>query len=307
MFHFCTNTFPYDEASLHEFGPDYEGETRGFWHPDPDGHPSSKYTIRVGWSDSPPHLTPEMKRNVMRGQRSHMKVAREEGYPVAGQGRIYPIEEQRVACHWFQIPDWFPRLYSIDPGWGTTAALFYAYDPDADVIYVTNEYYEGKKPPHVHARALNAYGGDWMPGVLDPYAGGKLYDGKNMVELYCNEGLDVTLGDDWGVQRGIEECYGRMETGRLKVFGHCRNFFWELVLYQYAEDGKPNKRAGKDHLMDTMRIGVASIGRGLSRARHLAVLGAEHNVGAPGQSHQPYPWTAGKHWRRSAADKVAGF
>ena len=304
MFSFCTRSFPYDEASLKDFGPDYEGETRGFWHPAPDGGPSTKYTIRVGWSDKPPHLTPEMKRKVLLGQPAHLRVAREEGYPVAGKGRVYPVDEARIATDWFPIPEWWGRLYSVDPGWGTTAALFYAYDSETDCIYVTNEYYQGQKPPHVHARALWEYGAKWMPGVLDPYATGKLYDGKQMVELYQGEGLDIDLGEDYGIQRGIEECYGRMETGRLKVFAHCRNFFWELVLYQFADDGKPNKRPGKDHLMDTMRIGVASIGRAVSLMRHQIRKGG---VGAQGGDTSHYaPWND-RGWRRTAADKLAGF
>lgn len=304
MFDFCNARFPYDEASLHAFGPDFEGETRGFWHPAEDGGPSTKYTIRVGWSDEPPHLTPEMKRKVMRGQQPFMRIAREEGYPVAGKGRIYPVEEGRIAVPWFEIPDWWGRLFTIDPGWGTTGCLFYAYDADADCIYITNEYYEGQKPPFVHARALKQYGADWMPGALDPYATGKLYDGKQMVELYREEGLDVVLGEDFGVQRGIEECYGRMETGRLKVFAHCRNFFWELSLYQADDSGKPDKSKGRDHLMDTMRIGVASIGLAVSKMRAAARRDGERSSRSLWGEERP--WEQG-HWRREAADKVAGF
>ena len=300
-YEFCTKKVPYDEAEMREFGrlgPAYEGEIRGFWHPSEDGGPSTKYTIRVGWSDDPPHLTPEMRRRVMQGQPPYLRTAREEGYPVAAKGRIYPVSEERLACPWFTIPEWWPRMYSVDPGYTMTAALFYAYDVDSDVVYVTNEYYQGQRPPHVHARAIKAYGGDWMPGVLDPYATGRLYDGQQMVDLYCNEGLNIVLGDDYGVQRGVEECYGRMETGRLKVFPHCRNFFWELALYQADDHGKPDKKRGNDHLMDTMRIGVASIGRGLPRSRSLRR--------DPSDVDRPWLDRARSGIRR-AADRIAGF
>ena len=306
IYEFCTKRLPYDEAVLAQVGPEYEGEMMGYWHPAEDGGVSTKYTIRVGWSDNPPHLTPEMKRKVMLGQKPFMRVAREEGYPVAGTGRIYPIAEERLAVPWFAIPDWWGRLYAVDPGWGTTAALFLAYDADADVIYVTNEYYQGQKPPFVHARALLAYGADWMPGVLDPYATGKLYDGKQMVDMYVQEGLDVVAGDDYGVQRGTDECYGRMETGRLKVFAHCRNFFWELGLYQADDSGKPDKRKGRDHLMDAMRIGVASIARAVSRTRYASIRSGEAMAARRALLGPDRPWETG-HWRREAADKIAGF
>jgi hypothetical protein len=84
-----------------------------------------------------------------------------------------------------------------------------------------------------------------------------------VVDLYRTAGLEVFPADNT-VEAGIFDLYGRMTTGRLKIFNSCTQLQAELRVYRRDEKGKIVKQ--NDHLLDALRYAVRS---GLSAARPL--------------------------------------
>ena len=63
----------------------------------------------------------------------------------------------------FPIPPHWVRICGLDVGWDhPTAAVWLAWDKDADVIYVYDTYRQRKESVVVHAAALRAKG-EWIP------------------------------------------------------------------------------------------------------------------------------------------------
>ena len=133
--------------------------------------------------------------------------------------------------------------------------LWGAWERSASCLWLYSEYYMGQRPPIQHAAALKAHG-EWIPGLIDPSSRQrKQADGERMIEMYGREGLDLFPADN-AVDTGIDDCYGMMATGRLKVSRALQNFRFEYSIYRRDEKGRVVKRS--DHLMDCMRYLVNS-------------------------------------------------
>ena len=242
-----------------------EAAASGFWLS------NAKFLMRIGWADNPPHLTEEAKSEIEEELRRKpfLRLARTNGLPVLGTGRVYPMAWEAVSCSPRRLPDHWPRFFGFDPGRQKTAAVWFAHDTDADILYVYGEYYVGQAPIFRHARAVKARG-KWIPGVMDP-AGrtSNLNDGLNVVEGYRREGLKVIAADKskGSVSAGIEAVYNRLTSGRLVFFQNLPATEMEFGFYRYDEKGKPVKKL--DHIMDAVRYGVMdgpSIARTKARA-----------------------------------------
>jgi hypothetical protein len=211
----------------------------------------------IGWEDAPhlqpPHITKEELDDLERDMLPHQKAARRQGRPSLGAGAIYPVEEDKLLVEPFRIPDFWPRGWALDPGWNVTAALVGAHDPDADVYYLTAEYYGQRDRPVIHSHAIKAML-PWasLEGCIDPAGDnvGNLSDGSKMREEYEDLGLQLTKANN-AVHSGLRHCLVLMETGRLKVFRTLTYWLRELRLYRRNEKGKIIK--ANDHLMDDMR------------------------------------------------------
>ena len=104
--------------------------------------------------------------------------------------------------------------------------------------------------PAVHTAAIRARG-EWIPGVIDPAARGRSQrDGETLFGAYQSLGLALTTANN-AVEAGIYEVWGRLSTGRLKVFRHLQSFLSEYRIYRRSEKGAVVKE--NDHLMDCMR------------------------------------------------------
>lgn len=250
----------------------------------------SKYLVQAGW-DHVPHLDEKTKAEILDSTEPHLREARTQGVPGLGSGAIYPIPLDEVLCDPFEIPNYFPRCYGLDVGWNRTAALWAAWDREADVVYLYTEHYRGKAEPSVHATAIKARG-EWIPGVIDPAAKGRSQkDGEQLLANYQDAGLDLMLADN-AVESGILQVWQRLSTGRLKVFRTLQNWQAEYRLYRRVEDPE-SPQFGKivkefDHLMDAMRyiIGPATIRKGrisgLQRAVVKPIAGNDHVVTVAG-------------------------
>lgn len=214
----------------------------------------AKYVVQCGWQEVP-HLTASMIADMEASLPPHQRDARMKGIPSLGSGAIYPVPEEEIVVTAFELPVHWRRGYALDVGWNRTAALFAAYDGDADTIYFYDEHYRGQAEPSVHADAIKARG-EWILGVIDPASHGRgQKDGEQLFNLYEDLGLHITNAKN-GVEAGIYEVYQRLSSSRIKIFSNCTNFLKEYRLYRRDEKGKIVKES--DHLMDCMRYYVAS-------------------------------------------------
>lgn len=215
---------------------------------------TSKYRVEAGWDDVP-HLSVDVKKEMLAATPPFLRDARSKGIPSLGAGAIFPIEEERIRCDPFSIPPHWRRVYALDVGWNRTAAVWGALDPDTDILYLYSEHYLGQEKPVVHASAIKARG-DWIQGVIDPASRGRSQaDGERLFAQYVNEGLLIYKADN-AVEAGIYAVWERAEQGRLKVFSTLTNWFAEYRLYHRDEHGKIVKV--RDHLMDASRYLVMS-------------------------------------------------
>lgn len=218
----------------------------------------SRAVIRCGWQDVP-HLTDDMIEEMTKGMMPHLKDARMKGIPTLGSGAIYPVPEDDVVFDPSEMPidDAWPRAYALDVGWKKNAAVWGAYDSDADIVYLYDEYYRGYAEPAVHASAIKARG-DWMVGIIDSAANGSNQEnGRKLFDVYTAEGLTITNANK-AVDAGLLTVYQRLSTGRLKISKRLINLLGEFRIYRRDEKGRIVKE--NDHLMDAMRYLIMGLG-----------------------------------------------
>ncbi len=220
----------------------------------------SKVSVQIGWDDVP-HLSAAAKEDLRKSYPVYQRDARTKGIPQLGSGAIYQIGESDITIDPVPIKPFWRRAYGLDVGWNRTAAIWGAYDQDADILYLTHEYERSMTEPSTHAAAINLRG-KWIPGVIDPASRGRQqHDGAQLLEKYRELGLDLTIANN-AVEAGLFEAYQRMVTGRLKAFSTLNGFFREFRLYRRDDKGRVVKQ--DDHLMDAMRYLVVS---GIDRSR----------------------------------------
>lgn len=247
--------------------------------PDP-----SRVIIRAGWDDVP-HLTEEWKQNALANTPIYLRNAVKYGDPTRTGGAVYPIDEKQFVIEPFRIPDHFKWVYGMDCGWHYTACVFYAYDPDRDIMYLVADYKDGGIDKNsgeridytIHAtriksRAKILSGMDDMPGVADASAINQK-DGEQMLKLYRSCGLNLHLPDK-AVNAGIAAVTERICSGRHKVFNTNVQWLNEFRDYSVDDDGKPIKV--NDHEMDASRYAVLSgvkLAKSKSSAQSRVVVG----------------------------------
>ena len=68
-----------------------------------------KALISASWDDVP-HLTAEMKDELLSAYPEHERDARTKGIPQLGSGLIYPVPDELITCEPFPIPKHWPRF-----------------------------------------------------------------------------------------------------------------------------------------------------------------------------------------------------
>lgn len=207
---------------------------------------ASRYTVFCGWDDVP-HLSEDWKRQTLAETKPHMRKTRKSGVPLAGVGMVYPVEEDLFTVRPFEIPSHWRRVFGFDHGWHNTAACWFAWDKDEDVLYLYSEYKRGEVSLEQHSIAIKSRG-EWIPGVGD--VAQRESDGKKIIDKYKALGVRIKMADK-AVDAGIQEVFSRLETGRLKVFSTCGKWLDEYRRYRYDEKQRIVKE--NDHLMDATR------------------------------------------------------
>lgn len=213
---------------------------------------ASKNMIRCSWDDVP-HLDEKWKIEAESGMLPYQREARKHGIPIAGVGKIYPVEEDEFVIRPVQIMPHWRRCFGFDGGWHNTAAVWFAYDKDEDIAYIYSDYKRGEQTVDVHAAALMARGA-WIPGRGDA-ASREGHSKETTLSAYQARGVKLELADK-SVDLGIQTVLSRLTTGKLKVFNTCQKWLDEYRMYSYDENQKVVKI--NDHLMDATRFGVMS-------------------------------------------------
>lgn len=210
----------------------------------------AKFVSMVGWIDVP-HLSEDRQKQLLAVIPPHLRDCKTKGSPYMGTGAIYPISEDEIKCDAFEIPYYWPRAYALDPSWGRTAVCWGAYNEKEDIWYIYSTYVRGQAEIPIHVEAIKARG-DWINGVVDPYAsgGGRGKDGEAFLEAYAKHGLNLELANN-AVEAGLQEVYERLSTGRLKIFSNLHDFFYEYRMYRRDDKGKVVKK--NDDILDCAR------------------------------------------------------
>lgn len=206
----------------------------------------------------------------------HERDARTRGIPALGQGRIYPVSEERITCEPRKIPRWWPRVRGMDFGWNHPQAICdMAYDPDDDIVYVRAESKEKEMTPSQFSLIINK-SNSWIP-VAWPKDGinAEKGTGQSLISLY----KDVEFLPEWSrfedggvsVEAGISDTLDRMITDRWKVFNTCEKWLEEFRLYHRKEH--PVTRALtivklNDDLLDASRYGLMDLRYAISQQQH---------------------------------------
>lgn len=217
----------------------------------------TRYTLRVGWDNAVlPHIPPGQREAIKAQWPRHEWPARTKGIPVLSQGRIYPYDSEAFVVPPAPVAPWMRRVICLDPGWNFTGVAFLAHDTMRDLVWLYDEYLGRQAPVPVHARAIRTRC-PWAPVVSDPAARSRsIEDGRRLIDLYRQEGLEVVEADQQVVEAGIEAMTARITSGRLVVSAHCIHFLREYGWYRRDSWGRPVK--GDDHLLDATRYGVMS-------------------------------------------------
>lgn len=206
------------------------------------------------------HISAEDRERIISGYPLHEREARINGVPMLGSGRVFPVAEEKIREEAFAIPKHWPRIVGLDFGWDhPTAAVWLAWDRDADVVHITDVYRVSEETTITHAAALKARG-DWIP-VAWPHDGMQTEktSGDTLAAQYKKQGLRMLSShakfDDGGnsVEAGIMEMLNRMQTGRLKVAAHLAPWFEEFRMY-HRKDGRIVKEF--DDLLCATRYGL---------------------------------------------------
>jgi len=209
--------------------------------------PADGNVVFCDWSELP-HLSEEEKADLLARIPAYQRDARTKGIPSLGSGAIYQVPESDIRVKNFEIPEHWPRLFALDTGWDSTAAVWGALDPEAQVIFLYSIYKRGQAEPPIHAEAIRSRG-TWIPGVGDA-AAVNLSDGQQFLNIYRRLGLKLELADK-AVEAGIQDVWELLSAGRLKVFESCGPWFEEFRLYRRDDKGRIVKQ--NDHLMDCTR------------------------------------------------------
>ena len=208
-----------------------------------------QYLQNVTWDDAP-HLTEDVKEQLLGAIPEYQRDMRSKGIPVLGSGVIFPISDADITCEPFECPDHWMIINGMDFGWDHPQAHIQLWiDQDQRLIYVARAWKKAERDSDQAWTAVKA----WNQGtpVAWPHDGHQHEKGggRQLCKQYAESGFDMmethatwaaSKGSQGGlsVESGIWQMLQDMRDGRFKVFSTLKEWFEEKRLYHRDDHGK---------------------------------------------------------------------
>lgn len=193
----------------------------------------------IGWDDIPEaQLSLRERKRLASSYTPAELLARTKGIPTIGSGMVWPIAESEIIVPAFHVPEDWPRLIALDPGFEHgTGALQGALDQESDALYIIADHWKRLEHLSVHAAKIHAWG-EWIPVVIDYASGINVDDGEATKAKYRKALRNPIINANKAFSAGGSEVYDRMTDGRLFVFDTCRQWLSQFRQYVRGENGK---------------------------------------------------------------------
>ncbi len=204
--------------------------------------------IGATWDDAP-HMDADQRALIEAQYPEHQRLARTQGVPMLGEGRIFNSPESSFVIDPIKIPDHWSHICGIDFGGEHShphGITWIAHDRDTDTKYVYADWRENSRLRD-HAYAINARG-TWIPVAWphdgmqhDRQSGQRLHDmyrrdyGVNMLNKSAR--YNPKEGGSQAQWPVIETIADEIAAGKWKVFRTCSNWIQEYRSY-HMKDGK---------------------------------------------------------------------
>ena len=209
------------------------------------------------WDDAP-HITKEVRDQLLQAFPSHERDMRTKGVPLQGSGLIFQIADEDILVNPFKIPDYWQQIIGIDFGISTEhpfSAAKLAIDPDTGITYLISEYQTTNQAAAMHVDGIREWG-DWIP-VSWPHDGlnREKGTGDELQQIYRKKGLpnmlpwkatnppDYSVGQKEGeggnsLEKSVLTMFDEMLSGKFKVFNNCTRFMQEKRMYHRDKHNK---------------------------------------------------------------------
>jgi phage terminase large subunit-like protein len=203
-----------------------------------------QYLQNVTWDDAP-HLTEEVKEQLLGAIPEYQRDMRSKGIPVLGSGVIFPISDSDITCEPFECPHHWMVLNGMDFGWDHPQGHVQLWiDQDQRIIYVARAWRKSERDSDQAWTAVK----QWNQGapVAWPHDGHQHEKGggQQLQKQFSNSGFDMmethATWPDGGlsVESGVWQMLQDMRDGRFKVFSNLVEWFEEKRLYHRDDHGK---------------------------------------------------------------------
>jgi phage terminase large subunit-like protein len=177
----------------------------------------------------------------------HERDARIFGIPAMGEGRVFPVDLEKIVVDPFAIPSHWAQIGGVDFGWDHPSAWCHlAWDRDRDIVYLIRTLRLRRLTPHEHVEKIREAGLHNLCWAWPADGKRQTLEGAGLplMKQYENCGLDMLFehatwddGTSTSVEAGVAQMLDRMKGGRWKVF-RGQNAAWleEARLY-HRKDG----------------------------------------------------------------------
>lgn len=157
-------------------------------------------------------------------------------FPAEALAPVYPTAIPQFSVAPFQIPAFWPKVFTMKVEPELTTALWGALDREQGILYVTTEHSLARADATANAAAIRSRG-DWISGWLESDET-NLEARRELALGYVALGLKHLNLADRAEEAGIADMLQRVTTGRLKVFSTCQGFFRAYRSHRRDADGK---------------------------------------------------------------------